>query len=287
VLDPVAGTVDQILDPIAGTIDQTLEPVLDPVAGTLDQTLAPVLDPVAGVIDQTVSPVLDPVAGVIDQTLSPVLDPVAGTIDQTVAPVLQPVVGAVEPLIQPVVGPVGDQPLLAVDPRFDPSPGDGTAAQGSPEPSVATGPLGAPVAPNMPSGTTTWSWGANLRSTGERQYGTAQVPGEPASRASAAETASGSATSSAMFRSLAELADDGIARAAAPGIPGDPKPEGPVPFGGSSGIGSIFSSSFMSGAFYALLVTLLGIALAQSGWLCIRPARSPSAAFVPILERPG
>jgi hypothetical protein len=90
-----------------------------------------------------------------------------------------------------------------------------------------------------------------------------------------------------MVGPLAELGDDGVASATGGTPPDDPTPEAPLPFGPSSGIGSIFSTSSMSGALYALLVTPQGIAPAQSGWLCTRPARSPTAAFVPILERPG
>jgi len=43
----------------------------------------------------------------------------------------------------------------------------------------------------------------------------------------------------------------------------------------------------MFGGLFGCLAALFGAALAQLTKLCIRSARTPSAAFVAVLERPG
>jgi hypothetical protein len=43
----------------------------------------------------------------------------------------------------------------------------------------------------------------------------------------------------------------------------------------------------MFSMFLACLAALISAALAQCSNLCIRPARTPSAVFLAVLERPG
>ena len=234
------------------TVDETVSPLLDPVINTVDETVSPLLDPVINTVDETVSPLLDPVINTVDETLSPLLP-----VDASTPPVVGPHNGSNDP----VGNAVSDAP-----PAFNPPVPAGqvdnvgaTSPLASPEPTASS--------PGVPGRTDIGSPSGMLPtlSSGHRPIGSTAPA--PALNLRPAGPFTPSVTTAVRN-------------------PGVPAPPAPAP-GGAAPAGSSGSTGFMFSMFLACLAALIIAALAQFSNLCIRPARTPSAVFLAVLERPG
>jgi hypothetical protein len=270
--------------------------VLDPILPVL-AAVPPVLDPVFGAVAETVSPLVDR----RDELIRPIAENINDVVTQFPSPTPagpMDVFGAPPLLMSPEPSSPGQTGGLATGSRgaTTPTPSDRAPVSPSKTPSSPSVRTAASTLTPEPVGAVHSDPVVSIQSPSSdvsdaMPTSTAPEPA-PSQRTQTVATwlpaalyAPQHATALHAYTYLAEPFGVGETSTATP-RPNGPSP-GPAPGGGTAPTGSSVSTTFMFGGLFACLAALFGAALAQLTKLCIRSARTPSAAFVAVLERPG